>query len=74
MVFNHNAESEIKFDDIAHILPSKESISIKVRVLRMWKIPAFLNPSNPSSIEMVLIDGKVRFVNSFKFCVSSLGV
>ncbi|WJX60744.1 hypothetical protein P8452_45916 [Trifolium repens] len=34
------------------------SIRIKVRVLRLWKIPSFLNPSEISSIEMVLIDDK----------------
>ncbi|GAU50342.1 hypothetical protein TSUD_409270 [Trifolium subterraneum] len=28
-------------------------------VLRLWKVPAFLNPSEFSSIEMVLVDEKV---------------
>jgi hypothetical protein len=36
----------------------------------MWKVPAFLNPSIPSSIEMVLIDQKVRFTKFSKFCLS----
>ncbi|WJX88899.1 hypothetical protein P8452_70940 [Trifolium repens] len=60
MVFNENENDSSKnnFDDIADIFPLKESVSIKVRVLRMWKVPAFLNPSIPSSIEMVLIDQK----------------
>ncbi|KAK2454097.1 replication protein A 70 kDa DNA-binding subunit C [Trifolium repens] len=47
-----------KFDDLADILPNQGSIRIKVRVLRLWKIPSFLNPSEISSIEMVLIDDK----------------
>jgi hypothetical protein len=48
-----------KFDDVVEILPNQGSIHIKVRVLRLWKIPSFLNPSEISSIEMVLIDDKV---------------
>ncbi|GAU33421.1 hypothetical protein TSUD_21140 [Trifolium subterraneum] len=32
--------------------------SIKVKVLRLWKVPAFLNPNEFSSIEMVLMDEK----------------
>ncbi|KAK2397627.1 replication protein A 70 kDa DNA-binding subunit C [Trifolium repens] len=31
---------------------------IQVRVLRLWKVSAFLNPSETSSIEMVLVDEK----------------
>jgi hypothetical protein len=51
-----------KFDDVAEIVPNQGSTRIKVRVLRLWKIPSFLNPSEISSIEMVLIDEKVSFV------------
>jgi hypothetical protein len=51
----------MKFDDIADILPGKEDVRINVRVLRLWKVPAFLNPSESTSIEMVLVDQKVRF-------------
>ncbi|KAK2374547.1 eukaryotic translation initiation factor 4E-1 [Trifolium repens] len=46
------------FDDVAEIVPNQGSTRIKVRVLRLWKIPSFLNPSEISSIEMVLIDEK----------------
>jgi hypothetical protein len=48
-----------KFDDVADMLPNQGSARIKVRVLRLSKIPSFLNPSKISSIEMVLIDEKV---------------
>jgi hypothetical protein len=48
-----------KFDIVAEIMPNKGSVRIKVRVLRLWKVPAFLNPSEISSIEMILIDEKV---------------
>jgi hypothetical protein len=48
-----------KFDVVAEIMPNKGSVRIKVRVLRLWKVPAFLNPSEISSIEMILIDEKV---------------
>jgi hypothetical protein len=30
--------------------------------VRLWKVPAFLNPSEYSSIEMVLIDEKVGYL------------
>jgi hypothetical protein len=46
-----------KFDDIAEMLPGKENLHIKARVVCMWKVPAFLNPA--ISLEMVLIDKKV---------------
>jgi hypothetical protein len=48
-----------KFDVVAEIMPNKGFVRIKVRVLRLWKVPAFLNPSEISSIEMILIDEKV---------------
>jgi hypothetical protein len=48
-----------KFDDVAETVPNQGSVRIKVRVIRLWKIPSFLNPSEISSIEMVLIDDKV---------------
>jgi hypothetical protein len=65
------------FDGVADILPNQGSIRIKVRVLRLWKIPSFLNPSEISSIEMVLIDDKVcceiflsvLLIVSLLFCV-----
>ncbi|KAK2368121.1 replication protein A 70 kDa DNA-binding subunit [Trifolium repens] len=47
-----------KFDDVAEIVPNQGSTRIKVRVLRLWKIPSFLNPFEISSIEMVLVDEK----------------
>ncbi|KAK2409944.1 replication protein A 70 kDa DNA-binding subunit [Trifolium repens] len=58
MVFMEKTTSEMNFDDIADILPGKENVCINVRVLRLWKVHAFLNPSESSSIEMVLVDQK----------------
>jgi hypothetical protein len=63
MVFMEKTTSEMNFDDIADILPGKENVCINVRVLRLWKVHAFLNPSESSSIEMVLVDQKVRFIS-----------
>jgi hypothetical protein len=56
-----------KFDDVAEVVPNQGSVRIMVRVLRLWKIPSFLNPSEISSIEMVLIDEKVLI--EFIYCV-----
>jgi hypothetical protein len=42
-------------------LPGKEHFHIKVRVLCLWEVPAFLNPRESSALEMVLIDEKVSF-------------
>ncbi|KAK2429162.1 replication factor A protein [Trifolium repens] len=47
-------------DNQCHIIgmvnPGKESWSLNVRVLRIWKVYCFMNPETVSSIEMVLID------------------
>ncbi|WJX31669.1 hypothetical protein P8452_20074 [Trifolium repens] len=45
------------------ILPGKENVRIKVRVIRMWKVPAFINPCEFNSIELVLIDQKNKRTN-----------
>jgi hypothetical protein len=67
MVFNPADKVESKFDDVADILPGKENVRIKVRVIRMWKVPAFINPCEFNSIELVLIDQKVSYL---RFAVS----
>jgi hypothetical protein len=36
-------------------------VRIKVMVLRLWKVPAFLNPMETSFVEMILIDEKKWF-------------
>jgi hypothetical protein len=51
------------------ILPGKENVCIKVRVLRLWKVPAFLNPSDSSSLEMVLVDEKVSIFYMSVSCI-----
>jgi hypothetical protein len=48
-----------QFYSVAEILPNKDSIRIQVRVLWLWKVPAFLNPAETSPIVMVLVDEKV---------------
>jgi hypothetical protein len=59
MVYNESAKVDSKFSDVADIAPGKDNLRIKVRVIRMWKVLAFLNPSDYSSLEMVLVDEKV---------------
>ncbi|KAK2455678.1 oxidation resistance protein [Trifolium repens] len=61
MVYNESAKVDSKFSDVADIAPGKDNLHIKVRVIRMWKVLAFLNPSDYSSLEMVLVDEK--FIN-----------
>ncbi|KAK2357907.1 replication protein A 70 kDa DNA-binding subunit [Trifolium repens] len=58
MVYNEKAIAESKFDDVADIASGKDNCCIRVRVVRLWKVPAFLNPSEYGSLEMVLIDEK----------------
>ncbi|PNX96435.1 replication factor-A carboxy-terminal domain protein [Trifolium pratense] len=58
MVFCENKKLDCKFEDVADLLPGKEIGAIKVRVLRLWKVPAFMNPMEFNSLEMVLCDGK----------------
>jgi hypothetical protein len=57
------SEAGRNFDYLAEVVPGRESWRIKVRVLRMWKVPSFLNPSESNSIEMVLVDEKVSKSN-----------
>jgi hypothetical protein len=58
-LYNEKGKVDAKFDDVSVIFPGKENVHIKVRVLRLWKVPAFLNPCESSSLEMVLVDEKV---------------
>jgi hypothetical protein len=73
MVYNWKEKVDSKFNDIAEILPGKENVHIKERVIRLWKNPAFLNPGESSSIEMVLVDEKVsdcyNSVSFFFYCI-----
>jgi hypothetical protein len=59
MVYNEKLNVESKFDVVADIVPGNENFRIKIRVVCMWKVPAFLNPTESVSLEMVLIDEKV---------------
>lgn len=51
---------EKAFHSVYEIATGKDGLKIKVRVLRLWEVPAFLNPDQTNSVEMVLIDEKVR--------------
>jgi hypothetical protein len=69
MVYNEKAIAESKFDDVADIASGKDNCCIRVRVVRLWKVPAFLNPSEYGSLEMVLIDEKVSiYLIFFMLC------
>lgn len=46
------------FHSIVAVVPGREGWRFKVRVLRLWEVPAFLIPVQPNSLEMVLIDEK----------------
>jgi hypothetical protein len=48
------------FDMIGSVSPGRESWRFKVRVLRLWSVSSFMKPNQANSIEMVLIDEKVR--------------
>jgi hypothetical protein len=73
MVFSEieNASGDSKFDCIADLMPDKDNLRVRVRILRLWKVPAFLNPLESSSMEMVLVDDKVKFIvdNFLLMCV-----
>ncbi|KAK2365938.1 replication factor A protein [Trifolium repens] len=58
MVYNEKAVVDSKFDDVADIASGRDNFCIRVRVVRLSKVPAFLNPSEYGSLEMVLIDEK----------------
>jgi hypothetical protein len=72
MVYNEKGVVDSNFDAVADIASGKENFCIRVRVVRMWKVPAFLNPSEYASLEMVLIDEKVSGVCCFVllFCTN----
>jgi hypothetical protein len=55
MVHMEKRKVEVQFDDLADILPGKEVVRIRVRIVLLWKVLAFLNPSESSSLEMVLV-------------------
>ncbi|GAU39622.1 hypothetical protein TSUD_397110 [Trifolium subterraneum] len=63
MVYMEKGSVDVVFDDIADIMSGKENLHIKVRVVRLWKVPSFLNPSEFTSVEMVLVDEKELGVN-----------
>ncbi|CAJ2647066.1 unnamed protein product [Trifolium pratense] len=65
MVFGENMKLDGKFEDVAGLLPGKEIGAIKVRVLCLWKVPAFMNPMEFNSLEMVLCDEKGGKIHAF---------
>ncbi|GAU33294.1 hypothetical protein TSUD_279690 [Trifolium subterraneum] len=55
----------LRFPAVLYHVPGKENVCIKVKVIRLWKVHTFLNPSKFSSVEMVLMDEKSFFVDLF---------
>ncbi|MCH79355.1 replication factor A protein [Trifolium medium] len=83
MVYRGKGVVDVAFDGVADIGPGKENVCIKVRVLRFWRVPAFLNPSEASSVEMVLVDEngakihatiRKQLINTFETMVEEGGV
>ncbi|GAU46372.1 hypothetical protein TSUD_141300 [Trifolium subterraneum] len=62
------AKLDVKFDDVADIDGGKENLPLKVRVLRLWKTAAFLNPCESSSLDMVLVEEKLAIQYSYTDC------
>lgn len=59
------AEMDAVFDRVCNIAPGREAWRIKVRVLRIWAVPNFINPERTNSLEMVLLD---EFVWALHLC------
>jgi len=55
-----NLKMTIKFSLISSIRPGKSDWKLKVRVLRLWYVAEFKNPNERNSIEMIILDEKVR--------------
>jgi len=49
------------FDSVADVKIGREYWRLRVRVLRLWKVPSFKNPEQAISLEPVLVDEKVSF-------------
>jgi hypothetical protein len=45
MVHMENRLVDDGYDNLADLLLGKENVRIKVRVIHLWKVPAFLKPS-----------------------------
>ncbi|KAL2927156.1 Replication factor A protein 1 [Bienertia sinuspersici] len=43
---------------IEEITPMKETMTIRVRIIRLWKQPSYQNPKEDGSVEMVFMDEK----------------
>jgi hypothetical protein len=62
MVYNEKCKLELEVDNLADILQGKENVRIRVRIVRLWKVPSFVNPSESISLEMVFVDEKVILI------------
>ncbi|WJX87394.1 hypothetical protein P8452_69596 [Trifolium repens] len=58
MVHMENRPVDDSFDNQANLLLGKVNMRNKVRVIHLWKVPAFLKPSEYSSLEFVWVDEK----------------
>ncbi|GAU37511.1 hypothetical protein TSUD_275630 [Trifolium subterraneum] len=71
--------SDALYGDIADISPGKEILRIKVKVLRMWKVPAFLNPNkaalqNVMNTTRILVNPDIPEVDNFKNSIAVHGI
>jgi len=46
-------------DSVSEIVPGRLTWKVKVRVVRLWEVPTFLNPDQANSLEIVLLDEMV---------------
>ena len=54
---------QMAFHTVADLVPFPKCWRIKVRVIRLWKTPSYLNPDVNASIDMVLCDSLVSFMH-----------
>ncbi|KAL2930056.1 Replication protein A 70 kDa DNA-binding subunit C, partial [Bienertia sinuspersici] len=51
---------ELAYHYVADICPKKEKWIIQARIIRLWTVPSFNDPTENFSIDMVLLDSKVK--------------
>ena len=54
-----------KFDAVSDITPLKESWRLRVRIVRLWVMPGFEQKDTTNSLEMILIDEQVIWLNCY---------
>ncbi|KAK7251575.1 hypothetical protein RIF29_34889 [Crotalaria pallida] len=62
----------IKFDSLDVVGLQRESYRFRVRVIRKWFVPGFLDPEKPMSMELILMDESVITLSLMFFFCSEL--